>query len=287
MTQRVIPPRQYATEGLRPQTLLFTFLGHHVLAAGRRAPIATSTMIEVLARLGVSAQAARSTLTRMVGRGYLDRHRAGRRAYFSLSAKLERVLDDGERRLFSPPVRELPHDRWTLLSFSIPEDQRGDRHSLRTALAWHGFGLLRNGLWIAPGAIDVTAILARLGLLDYVEVFVAEAAPPTDVARVVAEAWDLCAIARAYEAFVERWSAGEPDDVSGPLAAQVRLLTEWRQLLVDDPQLPRAHLPADWPSARAYELFRSALGRFQAGAQAELDRILEVLEDTAAEAGTP
>ncbi|WP_370328293.1 PaaX family transcriptional regulator C-terminal domain-containing protein [Euzebya sp.] len=274
-----MPPRQYATEGLRPQTLLFTFLGHHVLAAGCLDPVATSTLIEVLDRLGVSAQAARSTLTRMVSRGYLERHRAGRRAYFGMSPKLVKVLGEGEHRLFSAPVRDLPDDRWTLLSFSIPEDQRGDRHSLRTALGWNGFGLLRNGLWIAPGEVDVTGVLADLDLTDFVEVFVAQPVPPTDLARVVAEAWDLDAVAAAYDAFLARWSDGIPDDVAGSLAGQVRLLTEWRQLLVDDPQLPRAHLPVDWPSERAYDLFRAVLGDLQAAARVELDEILDVLED--------
>ncbi len=258
MTQRVVPPRQYATEGLRPQTLLFTFLGHHVLAAGCLDPVATSTLIEVLDRLGVSAQAARSTLTRMVSRGYLERHRAGRRAYFGMSPKLVKVLGEGEHRLFSAPVRDLPDDRWTLLSFSIPEDQRGDRHSLRTALGWNGFGLLRNGLWIAPGEVDVTGVLADLDLTDFVEVFVAQPVPPTDLAR---------------------GSDGIPDADPGSLAGQVRLLTEWRQLLVDDPQLPRAHLPVDWPSERAYDLFRAVLGDLQAAARVELDEILDVLED--------
>lgn len=280
-SQRVTPPRQYAAEGLRPQTLLFTFLGHHILQHHPDSAVATSTIIEVLDRLDVSAQAARSTLTRMVTRGYLHRHRSGRRAYFSMSPALRKVLLDGESRLFSTPVRELPDGSWTLLSFSIPEDQRGDRHTLRTSLGWHGFGLLRNGLWIAPGVVDIAADLHRLGLQDRTEVFAAQPMVPTDIGRIVAEAWDLDAIEAEYREFIDRWTDEVPPEVSGALAAQVRLLTEWRQLLVDDPQLPVAHLPDGWPALRAYELFRSRLDDLQADAARELEDLLDLLDDQA------
>lgn len=277
VAQRAALPRQYATEGLRPQTLLFTFLGHHFLDQADRVAVASSTLIDVLVRLGVSVQAARSTLTRMVARDHLVRHRQGRRAYFQISERLQSILSEGGDRLFQPPVRTLPDETWTLLSFSIPEDQRGDRHSLRTALSWTGFGLLRNGLWIAPGRVDVRPLIARLGLHDRIEVFTGTPAPPTDIARVVAEAWDLDAVAEQYSGFIARWTAPGPP-VAGPLAQQVRLLTEWQQILVDDPELPTAHLPADWPAMEAYALFRSRLEACDGEARRELADILETID---------
>ncbi|MFA9430227.1 PaaX family transcriptional regulator C-terminal domain-containing protein [Egicoccus sp. AB-alg2] len=267
--------RQYAAEGLRPQTLLFTMLGHHV--AGRDLAVASGTFIAALEQLGVSTQAARSTLARMVRRGHLRRHRVGRKAYFTLTGRLMTVLEEGANRLFAPPVRVQPENVWTLLSFSIPEDQRAFRHNLRTALAWSGFGLLRNGLWIAPGDVDATGMLDTLDLHEHVEVFVARPAPPTDLHRIVGEAWDLGVIAQEYRDFLLRWGGDDWRAGTTALAAQVRLLTEWQQILVDDPELPVTYLPADWPALRAYELFRQRLEEIGDDAAAGFAEILDAL----------
>ncbi len=105
---------------------------------------------------------------------------------------------------------------------------------------------------------------------------------PTDIGRIVAEAWDLDTIEAEYREFVDRWTDGVPSEVSGALGGQIRLLTEWRQLLVDDPQLPEAHLPEGWPALAAYELFRSRLDELQTDARTELDEVMELLEGPAA-----
>src|SRR5688572_20657574 len=62
---------------VRPQTLLLTFLGKAVL--GRHIAVFSGTYLAVMDRLGVSEQAVRSTLSRMVTRGLLARHRRGRK----------------------------------------------------------------------------------------------------------------------------------------------------------------------------------------------------------------
>lgn len=267
--------RQYAAEGLRPQTLLFTLLGRHVL--DRDVGVASSTFIEALERLGISVQATRSTLTRMVSRGHLVRHRVGRKAYFSISDRLRGVLREGEARIFETPVRDLPHDVWTLLSFSIPEEQRADRHSLRAALAWSGFGLLRNGLWIAPGAVDVSGIVERLGLQERIDLFTASPAKPTDMQRVATEAWDLDLIADEYRDFTRRWSDGLPPGVDDILAGHILLITEWQQILVDDPELPVQYLPGDWPALNAYKIFRQRQSAFGDDATRAFEQILDAM----------
>lgn len=271
------PLRQYAAEGLRPQTLLFSLLGRHVL--DRHVAVASSTFIDALGRLGISVQASRSTLTRMVRRGHLVRHRVGRKAYFAISGRLRNVLREGEARIFEAPVRDLPDDVWTLLSFSIPEEQRADRHTLRAALDWHGFGLLRNGLWIAPGKVDVSAIVDRLGLQERIEVFSATPVQPTDMQRVVSESWDLDLVAQEYEEFSHRWSEGFPAGIDDILAAHVLLITEWQQILVDDPELPVQYLPPDWPAMNAYTLFRQRQTALSPDATRAFEEILDAMPE--------
>src|SRR4029079_13929973 len=81
---------------VRPQTLMLTFLGKYVL--GRDIGVFSGSCIEVFARLDVSEHATRSTLTRMVNRGLLVRHRRGQRMYFGLTPRAETRLGRRETR---------------------------------------------------------------------------------------------------------------------------------------------------------------------------------------------
>src|SRR5260370_42197840 len=82
--------------GPTPQAYIFTLLELH--ARRREAPTSSATMIETLGRLGVSEQVTRLTLARMGGRGYLERHRLGRRTCFSGTDRGARGPDPNEAR---------------------------------------------------------------------------------------------------------------------------------------------------------------------------------------------
>jgi phenylacetic acid degradation operon negative regulatory protein len=257
------PPRQYAHEGLRTQTLLFTFIGHHVMPSVGRTPVGTKTFLTLLERLGVS-----------INRGFLERTQIGRNAWYSMTDELETLLTEGGQRLFTPPVRDIPPDSWTLLSFSIPEAQRRNRYSLRAALGWNGFGALRDGLWVAPGEVDVAPLVERLGLEGHVDAFVARSVAPTDAAEIVRRAWQVDEVAERYREFTRRWLEGGPDETTS-LARQTLLLTEWQQMLVADPQLAVGHLPDEWPAMAAFELFRTTMAETRDSALTEYAAILE------------
>jgi DNA-binding transcriptional regulator PaaX len=238
----------------RPESLLLAFCGAHL--AGRRAAIAASSVIGLLGRLGVSEHASRATLKRMTQRGLLRSIRAGRQAYLALTPHAETVLREGRIRLAAGTVNRDWDGQWTLLAFSVPEDRREDRHTLRTQLAWAGFGPLQNALWIAPSPGDVASALATRGLLEYVRIFRAEAITPGDPRLLAADAWDLPGLARGYREFLDRWggpAARAPDELS----RQVLLEAEWLLLIRADPRLPLALLHADWPGIEAEQVFRS------------------------------
>ena len=163
-------------------------------------------MIDVFARVDVSEEATRSTLTRMTSRGLLTKHRNGRKVYFGLTPRAKDVLQDGERRIWQRGAVNRDWDgTWTLVGFSLPEGRRSDRHDLRSQLQWAGFGPVQNGLWIAPGARDVTEMVADLGLTGNVTVFTAQHAKPTEAADLAVRAFDTAAIAARYQDFLARW----------------------------------------------------------------------------------
>ncbi|MGP4115039.1 PaaX family transcriptional regulator [Streptomyces sp. 4N509B] len=243
---------------VRPETLLLVLFGDHVL--GRRVAVSTGSVIAVLGRLGVTEHATRTSLARMMRRDLLRSVRRGRQVFLALPPRGAEVLRDGLARLGTEVVDRAWDGRWTLLAFSVPEARRADRHALRRQLGWVGFAPLRSGVWVSPREADVGQILSGLNLLDHAEVFRAEAVGWSDPARIVREAWDLPALAADYRAFHSRWS-GEVGGELDALSLRTRLTAEWLLLIRQDPRLPAALLPTDWPGVRAQECFRALQGR--------------------------
>jgi phenylacetic acid degradation operon negative regulatory protein len=270
---------------LRPQSLMLTVLGNYVL--GRDIAVFSGSFIELFARLGVGEPAARSTLTRMVSRDLLSRHRRGRRMHFGLTPRSEEILLDGERRVWRRGAVNTGWDgRWTVLAFSMPESWQRVRHDLRARLTWAGFGSLGNGMWIAPSRVDVAPIVAELGLNEHVKVFSGTAEAPTDVAGMLRDAFDLDALAAGYRAFLDRWDHPRPvPEAPDDLARYLWMTTEWLQLVRTDHRLPVERLPADWPAVRGQEVLLKLRGRYEAQARRLADQAIEYVPLASAETG--
>ncbi|MFF7790655.1 PaaX family transcriptional regulator C-terminal domain-containing protein [Streptomyces sp. NPDC007991] len=265
-------------ESLRPQSLMLTFLGDQVL--GRDVCVYSGSVIDVFARAGIGEQATRSTLTRMVNRDLLRRQREGRRMYFGLTERSQAVLRDGERRIWQTGAVNRHWDgTWTLLGFSLPESWQRQRHDLRSQLTWSGFGPLFNGLWIAPGEVDVSALVAELGLSAHVKVFRAHADAGMDIGQMIEETWELTDLAGRYEAFVRRWQPWEDElpDADDALVLRLRLQTEWLRIVRRDPRLPVKHLPDDWPAEGAEKTFRAVHDRLSPLARDTSRRLLDLV----------
>ncbi|MFE5908174.1 PaaX family transcriptional regulator C-terminal domain-containing protein [Streptomyces wedmorensis] len=259
----------------RTQSLMLSFFGIHVLGTGTA--LSSASVIDAFARVEVGEDAVRSTLTRMVGRGLLERHRRGRRMYFSLTDRAAEVLADGEERIRrTGAVNRAWDGTWTLVGFSLPESWRRERHDLRSRLVWAGFGPLQSGLWVAPGRVDIAPVAAELGLGDRIKAFHAEAAAPTEAGPLLRTAFDVDAIAEGYRAFLARWGDGPPPaEARDDLGLLLLLHTDWLDLVRRDPHLPAEHLPGEWPAEHAETLFRELSARFEPGARRIAEEILD------------
>ncbi len=220
-------PSDEPSPRLRPQSLMLTYLGNYVL--GRDIAVFSGSFIDTFARLGVGEHAVRSTLTRMVGRGLLARHREGRRMHFGLTRRSAGILHDGEDRVWRRGVLNTDWDgSWTVLAFSMPESWQRVRHDLRARLTWAGFGSLGNGTWIAPSRVDVRPIVAGLNLNGHLKVFAGPAEEPTDVPHMLREAFDLDGLAANHRAFLDRWDRPDPlPHAPDDLARYLWMTTEW------------------------------------------------------------
>ena len=257
-------PRPWTSPGpitQRPPRLLLTLLGDYWWQ--RTDPLPSAAIVALLAEFGISDSAARAALSRLTRTGLLVTSRDGRRTFVRLSARAADVLDDGARRIFSFGAAAASWDGiWSLVAFSIPEDNRALRDDLRKALRWLGFAPLYDGLWGAPRdrAAEVMARLAELGITT-ATAFRATAMPGLGVADIPARAWDLYGLCARYEEFIafarplrDSTAAGEisPTDA---LVARTRVMNSWRAFPAADPDLPDELLPPAWPRAAARELF--------------------------------
>ncbi|MBT2409440.1 PaaX family transcriptional regulator [Streptomyces sp. ISL-12] len=246
-----------------PRSLIVTLYG----AYGRYAPgpVPVAELIRLLAAVGVDAPSVRSSVSRLKRRGLLLPARTARGAAgYELSDEARQLLEDGDRRIYAtdPPA----DDGWVLAVFSVPESERQKRHILRSRLAALGFGTAAPGVWIAPARLyeETRHVLGRLRLATYVDFFRGEHLGFAPTAEAVARWWDLAAIAKEHDAFLDRharvlrdWEQRPDTPPQDAYRDYLLALDSWRRLPYADPGLPARLLPDDWPGARSAAVFRA------------------------------
>lgn len=270
--------------GRRPQDLVFSLFGEYLLE--RPGPVWIGSLIELLAPFELSENAVRTALSRMVRKRWLEAERRGRWAYYDLTGRGRRLLEEGAERIYHPPRDEPWDGAWRLVAYQIPEEERESRDRLRDRLLWLGCGSLGGGLWISPHDVrgPVAEAAAELGVEGHVEVFRAEHLGFSDPHRLVARAWDLAGIAARYAAFIDRFeepfgearaaAAREGLDPADAFVRRFELIHAYRDFPRIDPFLPRALLPEDWGGQRAARLFDRYRELLTEPADAHVDAVL-------------
>jgi phenylacetic acid degradation operon negative regulatory protein len=266
------------------QDLIFTLYGDYLRHRGGEAW--TGSLIELLSLFDLSAQAIRSTLSRMLSKGWLKSRRTSRYSYYSLTPKCIQLLEEGEKRIFHP--RSDSWDgQWHLLTYSIPETKRHLRRRLRRRLLWLGFGSLNHATWISPRDLqsEVQVILDDLNLHTHVEFFTGSHRGFTSDVEIVAKCWDLERLNRYYADFIDRYephfkehklrlNACELLDAKECFIQRFMLLHEYRASPYVDPNLPLDLLPDDWLGGIAANLFQTYRDHLVEGAEAYVDSVL-------------
>jgi phenylacetic acid degradation operon negative regulatory protein len=249
------------------RSMLLTVLGEYVLPLDDG--VWQETLITALTRLDYKTQAARQALARSVGGGWLRTERHGRRARVYLTPDTREMLSSGAARIYGFGERRGWDGRWLLVVVRVPEQRRDVRHLIRSQLAWAGFGSLGNGLWISPHVDrepEVRALVQDLPVADLLS-FRAEFGTIGEPAKVVADAWDLGAVADRYREFVSRFGRLRPETPEAAFRAQTELVHTWRKFPFLDPDLPQEMLPARWPRTRAHQVFADRHADWQGPAQ--------------------
>jgi phenylacetic acid degradation operon negative regulatory protein len=252
-------------------SLLRTVVGLYLRRLGGWMPVAG--LVLVLQLVGLEHSAARTAISRVKSAGLLLAETRGGVKGYALAPAAWPMLVAGDRRIFHPR-RMAPGDPWCLISFSIPEGRRAQRHQLRRRLQYIGCGTVSAGLWICPASLagEVEQILAELGVREDATLFTSTDPDPLAPAAW----WDLDGLAGVHHEFLAAAEPlrAEPD----PLVRYVRGIDLWRPIPYLDPGLSQHLLPADWPGRHSEQLY-AEISELAVPAEARLE---DLLRDTPA-----
>jgi len=252
------PRRRGPSHTFSARSALLTVLGK--FGQPRHEPIWTATLVGAMALMGIEEKSARQALTRVASDGFLVGERQGRRTRWTITETGTAYLDaNGDRIYGFLRDSRLWDGTWLVLAVTVPETQRQLRHHLRTGLLGAGLGSPAPGLWVTTDRTAVTAaeqVVDDLGIRDKTMSWIGTSAPLGDPRVLAATAWDLDALAATYRAFSAEFGRCDPTDPRDAFPDQVRLLHEWRRLVLADPAIPLELLPGDWPGPDALAVFR-------------------------------
>jgi phenylacetic acid degradation operon negative regulatory protein len=244
----------------RPNSFVFTLYGDMVHRLRGDGALWIGGLIRLMAAFGVSPQAVRQAVSRMTRQGWLIARREGNRAFYMVTARGRRRIEELSPRIYGPVIEW--DGRWRLLIYAVGEAERRKRERLRKELAALGWAQLSSSSWISPSNTLEAAREATVAL-GATDLFEAEHRGPSSDRALLERCWNVDAIAAAYREFISRYRPrfdlemlrGELGD-EGAFVERLWLVHDYRKFAYLDPGLPSELLPAHWPGTAAASLFR-------------------------------
>lgn len=144
---------------------------------------------------------------------------------------------------------------WSLIILNFPTDQAYWRSRLVGRLLELGYGSLRDGVYVSPYPV-LSSVAEWAEENDCLErVTLATINHQQSTVNNFLKGWDLSALSRRYLSFVDRLTIAK--GISLPQKrhrAIARIKSDFLDLLIRDPLLPKSLLPADYPLARVLKV---------------------------------
>ncbi|MEV6621488.1 PaaX family transcriptional regulator C-terminal domain-containing protein [Amycolatopsis sp. NPDC051106] len=289
MTATSSGPLPRSQQGAEPQLLLTSLLGDFWYWRDEHIP--SAALVELLGEFDISPASARAAIRRLAARGLLTVSRSGRTTAYGIPARTSEVIIERTHRMLTFGTTAPEWDgQWTVVTFSVPEQDRGLRTALRSRLRVLRFAALYDGVWVSPHDLTRPALTALRELdLRSATVFRATEVPGSGAA---VAAFDLEPLAREYEQFVERYEqvlTGLDAGLISPaqaLRTRTELRVDWRRFPETDPDLPAELLPADWARDRAQKVFLQIYDRLGPLAELRFRQLLAATDPALAEFAT-
>ena len=288
---------------LNAGSLIISVLGDSVMPRGGR--ISLGSLIGLMAPFGVGERWVRTAVFRLVKADWLQSEAHGRKVDYQLTPSGLQRFEESARHIYADQAPTWDGQwRWIVVLADLPPRQR---EQLRRALYWQGFGELRSGCFVHPGA-DLNAVLDALvsdGLGDLrggLTAFLTQSMANREAGHVstqhlvsgqsllaadedwVAKTWSLSSLSQAYVDFVQRYAPLEkylsrgrqPKDPELAFVVRTLLIHDYRRLLLRDPELPQDLLPAQWPGIQARDMSRKLYQSLWEASQAHLSKNLRL-----------
>ena len=244
---------------LRANSLLVTLFGDAL--AAQKAPVSLGSLIELAGLFSLSSRLVRTSAFRLTADGWFDVTRVGRRSFYALSALGQQRVVHAQRRIYD--FAPLPWAAYWTLALIDARLKASTRQHLKRELLWAGFGQLSSSVFAHPHA-DHTTLKDIINSTQTHNQLVVLRAQSIDgyaqrpLATVMQDTFKLATVGTSWQGFIKRFAVVEADAASLPPKAafftRTLLIHEYRKVLLRDPQLPEALLPADWPAAKARAL---------------------------------
>jgi phenylacetic acid degradation operon negative regulatory protein len=251
---------------VQPQDLVITMLGTYVHHQDRT--VWSGGLVSLLGEFGFSPGAARIALIRLANRGLLERIRTGRLAFYRLTPRCRKLLEEGDRRIFLLGKGPNHAEHWTILWHAIPEERRLERGRLARRLRFLGFGTLQDGTWVSPHdrESEVVQVIEDLDVSEFSGVLIGAPAASLDFRTFVSRVWPMGALSERYRLYVEQFGmfangGGEKLTDREAFVVRTRAMHAFRNFPADDPELPDDYIYQPQFRAEAIEVFSTLYER--------------------------
>lgn len=251
-----------AQRPMRAGSLVVTVFGDAIAPHG--GTVWLGSLIRALGPFGVNQRLVRTSVYRLARDGWFSSEQIGRRSYYSLTSVGRRRFHEASRHIYRAPRRQWSGQWCLVLLANVPAPHRED---IRRELNWLGFAPFSPDLLAHPEP-DMAVVEQHLqGLAgnDYLIVSRARISEGRErhFAACINSAWALDELAQRWQSFVDRFQPldrlAQQHAIAPEIAFRIRtlLIHEYRKIMLRDPLLPGALLPADWPGQAAYQLCRN------------------------------
>ena len=256
---------QLKREPSRTGSIAITVFGDAIVPRG--GSVWLGTLLAFFETLDIQSGVVRTAMSRLAADGWLERGKVGRNSFYRLADKGRVTFDAAMEHVYNPQSPD-----WTgCFELLLIGDAR-DREASRQALLDAGFGSPLPGVWIAPSGVAVPNVAAGAIRLEV-------SAEDDSGRRLLSASWRLDRTADAYRKFIKTFEPlrgwiGRRQRLSDidAFTARILLIHHYRRVVLHDPLLPGALLPAAWPAKAARQLCRDIYQGLLPASEQWLDR---------------
>jgi phenylacetic acid degradation operon negative regulatory protein len=238
---------QLKREPSRTGSIVITVFGDAIVPRG--GSVWLGTLLEFFGTIDIDSGVVRTAMSRLAAEKWLERHKVGRNSFYRLVTKGRQTFDAATHHIYDPQPAGWT-GRFELLLIGNGRDREASREALKNA----GFGTPLPGVWVAPSGVPIPEEAAGAIRLEV-------SAEDDSGRRLLNESWPLQRTADAYLKFIKTFEPlrswiDRRDALSDADAftARILLIHHYRRVVLRDPLLPGALLPADWPGRAARKL---------------------------------